>query len=462
MIFQNFINGELVSPAAENFFAKESPFTGELLGQVPLSSAMDFVQALQGAKKAAAAMQSLTLEQRREILIKFANKLTEKKEAYAYQEGLHQGLPASFVLNSSIEPAIKILRNVAEQLAMGSSDLLQARPTGVIAILPSWNLSLFLCIERLAPALAAGNAVIIKLSELSPVTGSLLAELLLAGDLPAGAVQLLHGNAELAQLIMSHPGIRAVSLVGRQSTFESGTKSILNQGKKIQFAGPAKNVSSVIAGFDLQAHFSDVLSSFLIGQGQLCWNSSRLLILESLTSEFYPKLQEAIETLKPLRDPSGDSMWTPMISRALQQKAKQDYEMALSEKGNLLARPDANPEQGFYTQPVFVRDLTNCSLLHQDELQTPIFLANSVKYQHEISKWVNNSYLGHSSFIWGDAEKALKVSQTLDVAHVSINQWKPGQIGSVFGAKQSSFGNLETAWNGSFYSDVKFLTMPTR
>ncbi len=457
MLFQNYINREFTTSGEGARFTKESPFTGEVLGEGSLSSALDFVQALQGAKKATGAMRALTPDQRREALLKMAQALENEKLSISLQEALHQGLPTSFILENSIEPSIKLLKQIAAELESGDSP--NRQPTGVLAVIPSWCLSLFLAIERLGPALAAGNCVLVKASELSPITGLLLAQILDSTDLPPGAVQILYGDGEISQLMMSHPGIRGVSLVGRQSTYESGAKSNLSQLKKIQYAGSTKNVSAVIGGFDFKKHFPELLKSFLLGQGQLCWNASRLIILESMADEFYAELERFISDLTPLLDPRGESIWTPLISRETEKRTLALQESAILEKGHLMAQPKSNSEGGFFTKPVFIRDLTNCSLLHQNELQAPVFLVNTVKYQHEISKWVNNYYLGHSTFIWGDSERALKVSQTLDVAHVGINQWRPGLMGSVFGHKQSSFGSLDRSWRGSFYSDVKFLTM---
>ena len=459
MHFTNFINGELTAPQQDSFLLKESPFDGTPLGSVTRSSPLDFIQALQGSKKALPEMKALSLETRSQILHKMASHLERNQDLISYQEALHQGLPQEFVLKNSVLPSIEILKKTANALLLEKSEDGKYQPTGLISIVTSWQFSLLLICERLAPALAAGNGVLIKVPELSPITGHILAEMVKESGLPPGSVQILQGDAEISKLMVSHPGVQAVTLVGATSTLESVAQAGLRPLKKLQLAGGAKNVGVVLGGFNQELQFDELMKSLLLGQGQLCWNTSRLLILENSAAAFYQKLENYLAELKPLLDPKGNSVWTPLISKSFLDKVDQHRALALAEKGNKISAMVQAPEQGFYSAPSFIRDLTNCSVLHQDELQAPVFLINAVKYQHEMAKWINNGYLGHSSFVWGDSEKALKVASALEVAHVGLNCWNPGKVGSVFGSKQSSFGNPDLAWNGSFYSNVKKLTV---
>lgn len=458
MELQNFIGGAFVPSDSQKTFAKISPFDGSEIARVTASDAMDVIKAIQMAKKAASVMKELPLSDRAALLLKLASALEEKSSEYAYQEALHQGLPQSFVLEHSLRPAIRILKEVAASLNQPLSAQVLPHPVGLVGIIASWNLSLLLVIERMAPALAAGNVCVVKFSDLSPITAQILGEALQKAEVPAGAVALLQGDAEVGKIVAGHPSIHAVTAVGKTSTMEQIAKAGLSQFKKLQLAGSVKNSSVVLAGTDYQAQMPEILKSFLLGQGQLCWNSSRLFLLESMSAEFIEAMKAYLDKLEPLTDPNGSSPWTPLITAARREELQKKVQEGKSEHGKVLSGGDSGPGSGFHMKPVMMLDLPNCSVLQQDELQGPLFLMTPVKYQHEILKWANTSYLAQSAVVWGPQEKLGKVVSQLDCAQVWLNQWQPNSESNVFGFKQSSFGNPDRAWSGTFYSDVKILT----
>lgn len=453
----NYVAGEFVSSQSQESFEKISPFTGEVLAKVTCSSAMDFIFSLQHSKKAAAAFKDSSLEERAALLEKIAQAISESETEIAYQEALHQGLSASFVLKNGVRPAIAHFTANAQSLRAEQSPELYSA-VGVVGIVASWCLSLKLISERLAPALAAGNAVIIKVSEQSPVTGKILAEALSKAGVPAGLVTILQGKKDLAELLAGHPGIAAIAAVGSQAMLESLAKSALGTLKKVQLSGANKGASIVLNGFAYQDRMADLFESFLMGQGQMCWNSTRLFILESFAKEFISDTQDYFNQLKPLLDPSGAETWSPVINADVQARTGKSLALATSEMGKVHNFSDRLPVKGFYVQPHFVLDLPNCSALQQDDLQSPALLITSVKYQHEFVKWANTGYLAHSSVVWGPEEKLDKVVRGLEFERVWKNRWLNGDTATVLGMKQSFYGNPELNWQGRFYSNVKTLT----
>ncbi|KHD89720.1 MAG: 2-hydroxymuconic semialdehyde dehydrogenase [Bdellovibrio sp. ArHS] len=456
MELSNFIGGEFVPAESKSTFSKFNPFTGQLLASVSSSDAMDVVKALQVAKKAALGFKDTTTEQRADLLNSLAQALQNDADQIAYEEALHQGLPHSFVLKNSVEVAVRVLRDIAEDVRPAQDSQIRYQPSGIVGIITSWCCSLRLIVERMAPALAAGNVVVVKVSEQSPITAKILGECLQKSRIPAGVVNILQGSAEVAQVIAGHPSIRAVTAAGKTSTIEAIAKVALPQFKKLQLSGGAKNPSAVLAETDFKSLLPEILRPFLMGQGQMCWNVSQLFVLESLAPEFLTALKDYLTTLRPLKDPRGSETWTPLISEASVRNIDQKIQSGVGEHGKIFVGGPAE-EAGYFYRPTVMLDLPHCSLLQQDELHGPLLLVTPVKYQHEIQKWANTSYLAHSAVIWGPTEKALKVASSLDAAHVWLNSWTPGEAPVVFGHKQSSFGNLDMSWNGSFYSDVKKL-----
>ncbi len=453
---KNFIAGEFCLSQGNEFFVKYSPYTGLPLAQVVKSEPIDLIVGLQAAKKAQPLFEALSLEKRSEYLLKFSNALEAKAETVATQEGEHQGLSKSFVLQNSVLPAIRTLRLIAQDLQKQPmrEDL---RATGIVGIITPWCLSLKMVIERLAPALAAGNAVVLKVSEQSPVTTHILGEIFQEIQLPAGVVTILNGDAELGAMLAGHPGIRAVTAAGSQNMMESVAKAGLPHFKKLQLGGASKNGAMILADTDVKKKMPEIMRAFLMGQAQMCWNISRLFVLESMLPAFTECLIGFMSTLKPATSADDESLWRPLISKDAVAGMAEKISLAKSEHGKVLFG-GAPTDQGFFHQPTILVDVTNCSVLQQDEVRGPMLLVTPVKYSHEMAKWANTSYLAQGAVVWGPVEKVQKFGPKLECAQVWENSWMTGAEKSIFGHKQSSFGNLEMAWDSSFYSDVKKLT----
>ncbi|WP_413576965.1 aldehyde dehydrogenase family protein [Bdellovibrio sp. HCB290] len=457
MEIQNFVSGEFKASGNQKTFTKFSPFDNSELARVSESDAMDVILSLQSSKKALAAFETSTHEQRAEILNKLADHFEKHAQEIAYSEALHQGLPKNFVLKNSVQVAIAILRATAADLLKPLPAGIGVKATGLVGIITPWSMSLRMVTERLAPALAAGNAVIVKVSEHSPVTSIILGEAFKAIELPVGLVQVLNGGADVAQIIAGHPAIRAITAAGKSTTMEAIAKAALPQMKKIQLSGGAKNAAIVLSDFDFKNRMAEIVEPFLLGQGQMCWNMTRLFVLESFAKEFNEELKSYLTQLKPLTSPEGNAVWTPLISKDRAEILNQKTQFGISEHGKVLAQTEAETT-GNFVKPTFMVDLPNCSVMQQDELSAPLFLITAVKYQHEAVKWTNTSYLAHSAIVWSTEEKFLKVAEKLEVGQVSLNSWMEHLQNPVVGIKQSSFGNMDMTWSGSFNSDVKKLT----
>ncbi len=453
----NFIGGEFVPSESKGTFLKKSPFNGQTLAEVTASDAMDVVKALQVAKKMAPNWSATTRLERVQLLLSLAEYFETNKAQIALEEAEYQGLSQSFVESNSLHPVITLLKTTARNLQSELPVDVLVQPSGLMGIITSWCLSFSLVMERLVPALAAGNVCLVKVSEHSPITVKIIGEALQFVKAPAGLVNLLQGSMDVAQVIAGHPSIRAISAVGSNATIESIAKLALSQFKKVQLSGSVKNSSIILADTDFRSAMPEILKPFLLGQGQLCWNISRIFVVESIAAEFIEAAREYITSLSPLHSPEGTSVWTPMITEDAVNKLEKNISVAVSEHGKILCGGKRHSEQGYFIQPTLMLDLPNCSTLQQDELQGPLLLVTPVRYQHEALKWANNTYLGHSGIVWGSQEKAAKVCSQFEVARIWQNSWLNGEAVTTFGLKQSSFGNPDMNWSGTFYSDVKKL-----
>ncbi|MFS4458425.1 aldehyde dehydrogenase family protein [Bdellovibrio sp. HCB2-146] len=455
---KNFIGGEFVDGEGGKTFTKVSSFDGETLATVSEAGAFDLIKSIQAGKKAFVAFETATREQRAHLLNSIATHFESNKNEIAFLEALYQGLPQEFVLNNSVEVAIRVLKETAQSLLNSKKSEMEVRSTGLIGIITPWSLSLRMVVDRLAPALAAGNAVVVKLSEQSPITTQILGEALMKAEVPAGLVNILNAPAEIGHMLAGHPGVRAVTAAGSNATMEAIATAGLKQFKKLQLSGSAKNSGLVLGDADFANNIGEILRPFLIGQAQTCWNVSRLFVLEATHKEFYEAAKSYLEKLTPSTGPKDSSPWLPLIAPKVAADLDQKLSLAKTEHGKILTGGEGLADKGFFHKPTVMIDLTNCSVIQQDEVQGPLLLVTPVKYQHEMLKWTNTSYLGQGAVVWGSAEKAAKVIPKLECQQVWLNSWMTGAEKSMFGHKQSSFGNPDMSWDGSFYSDVKSLT----
>ncbi|MNL05926.1 2-aminomuconic 6-semialdehyde dehydrogenase [compost metagenome] len=455
---KNFIGGEFVDGEGGKTFTKLSSFDGSTLATVSEASAFDLIKSIQASKKALTASENVTREQRAHLLNAMAAHFESAKNEIAFSEALYQGLSQEFVLKNSVEASIRILKETAQSLLNSKKSEMELRATGLVGIITPWSLSLRMVVDRLAPAIAAGNAVIIKMSEHSPITTQILGEALIKAEVPAGLVNILNAPAEIGQMLAGHPGVRAISAAGSSPTMEAIATAGLKQFKKLQLSGSAKNSGLVLGDADFTNNIAEILRPFLIGQAQTCWNVSRLFVLEATHKEFYEVAKNYLEKLTPSIGPQDSSPWLPLIAPKISSNLDEKLSLAKTEHGKILAGGEGLSDKGYFHKPTVMIDLTNCSVIQQDEVQGPLLLITPVKYQHEMLKWTNTSYLGQGAVVWGSAEKASKVIPKLECQQVWLNSWMTGSEKSMFGHKQSSFGNPDMSWDGSFYSDVKSLT----
>lgn len=376
-----------VSYAGTGEFAKLNPFTHDALHKVQSCDLMGVVLAIQSANKAFTEWKVSTLEQRLQSIRQLQKKLSQNSLQYAQLEALDQALPLWYVKKYSIEASLVL---IDEMLAAPLIDSLS--PVGVIAIIASWNLSLKIILQRLVPAVLAGNSVIVKVSSQSPVTCSILTELCM--HLPVNIV--VTDDMEAKRALIAHPGVKAVSFAGRLETsaevIQTCNKSALHNFKKIQISSGSKN-SAFVLGEPEDKIFSEVLNSFMIGQGQLAWNSARLFILEKNEQAWEDRLRDYLTGLKPSEGIEDTSSWTPCLKSSSFEKFSEIKKQAAEDQAKLLQTNYALSEKQklSYLAPIFTKDMSRCSTLQQDQIHSPFYILSTVKYPFDVAKYSNVS-----------------------------------------------------------------------
>lgn len=460
----NFINGEFVKINSDEIREKFDPFTGKSIGSVSSSTVIDLVRSIQGAKSAALEIEKIPPEKRAEKLIFWTDIIIRNAALWAEEEARFQGLPQEFVKNEFILNAAHWLKKSIKRDAAPAVFL---RPVGVVAISIPWGSNFLLAIERIAPALLAGNAVILHLSENSSLLVKMLAELVQKADWPKGSLQiLLSSRAEMVPLLAGHPGINALSYVGHEKHREKIIKTAAPTGKRLQMSLSGKNSLIFLEQPSSPEDLLIKLRPCLLGMGQQAWNAHRIFILESFRDNFLSQLKLALESLQPASDvhSSDLSLW-PLVDHQRVEQVKKMVAQIPLEQGkvfwggqsiseNVLSE---NLRQGHFVQPLFSVDLSNCSPWQQEDLRLPFFIITTVKYSHEIAKWNNTGTYGHSAIIWGPLDKARTLGQKLHVGQVFINKWKINSIHEFVPQKLSRAGIHDYRWNGRFFSEQSLI-----
>lgn len=444
-------------------FVKLNPFTGEVLHNVSSCDLMGLVQAINAANKAFAEWKQSTPEDRLQLVEKFKAYLIENKNQIAISEAQDQALPLWFTSQAVVDSSIALIDSHIEEfkkdisIDSGHSYM----PVGVVAVIASWNLSLKTVLARLVPAVLAGNAVVVKVSSQAPSTATVLGQMLQQVNAPAGLVNVLVSNdLDVQQTLVTHPGVKAVSVVGSletsQSVLQNLNKLSSQNFKKLQIASGSKN-SAVALSEPTDAVFNEVMNTFMLGQGQLAWNSSRLFVLEKFEVEWSEKIQNYLQNLKPSEAIEDSSVWTPCLKKKSFEKFEEIKAQAFEDKGKLLQSTNELKAglAGRYLAPVFTKDMSRCSTLQQDQIHSPFFILSAVKYPFDVAKYSNVSYFGFASHLFGEPEKLKKVADGLEVGAAFYNSFSANTTRLWSATKQSGYGLQDDKALGAFFSNSK-------
>lgn len=401
------------------------------------STVADFIQSLQKAKAAQGPWAALALSEREVALAKALEILNLKSQDFAQSEAQAQGLAVDFVEQVAIKRSIQVFTEVLAQLK-NPTKAAMAQPVGIISVILPRALSLRFAIEMIVPALAAGNAVMIKTSSHSQSTGLLIKEIF--AGLPEGLVHVLNGSRQsLGELFSGHPSIKALAFSGQHSSAEKIAKSAVAGFKKMKLYMNGSNSALVLDGADLKLTVQALCESCFTGAGSLRESISKILVLESMQAAFFEEFSRAAQ----------DFVATKMGS------------LNETQKSRLLALINQVPVDagkiawGSSETAAIVKDLSHCSVMQQDALSAPMAIVSAVKYQHEMLKWANTGYLGVCAQVFGPAEKVLKVSQKLEVGKVYINSWLREDPSLGWGQKSSVYGIEDSQVFGAFFSECR-------
>jgi aminomuconate-semialdehyde/2-hydroxymuconate-6-semialdehyde dehydrogenase len=468
----NYIGGSLQAPLNGKYMPNINPATGEVYSQTPDSDSQDVEEAV-GAAKAAFPLWSTTpAEERFKVLNRIAELIDQNLDALALAETNDNGKPLWLSKKVDIPRASSNFRFFATGIMHMSTEshsmedkainYTLRQPIGVVGCISPWNLPLYLFTWKIAPALAAGNCVIAKPSEVTPMTAYLLSIICKEAGLPAGVLNILHGaGPDCGSAIVAHPAIKAISFTGSTRAGKDIAATAAPMFKKISLELGGKNPNIIFADCDWDKMMRTTIQSSFANQGQICLCGSRILVEESIYEKFKEEFVARAKKLLP-GDPLDDSSKQGAVVSTLHfNKVLGCIELAKEEGGKILTggkviKLTGRCENGLFIEPTIIEGLgANCRT-NMEEIFGPVVTIQSFKTEDEALQLANTSDYGLSATIWTqDVSRANRVAMKVHSGIIWVNCWLLRDLRTPFGGFKNSGVGREGGWDA-----LRFFTEP--
>ena len=467
---RNYIGGQFLTHSGGQWMDNSEPATGSQICRIPLSDASDVDAAVGAARAAQPAWGSLSHSERADWLDRIADALEARYEEIAALESRDTGKPISLARTVDAHRSVSNFRFFAGILREHEGDVFEMasatnyvvnKPVGVGALITPWNLPLYLLSWKVAPAIGMGNTVVCKPSELTPMTADLMMRVIDEVGLPAGVVNLVHGDgAGAGAPLVAHSDVDLVSFTGGTSTGEKVAASAAPAFKKLSLELGGKNASIVFADCDMDTTVAGVVRAGFLNQGQVCLCGSRVLVEDSAYAEFRDRFVDAVEAMR-IGDPSDESTELgALISEDHLAKVQGYVELAKQEGGDLLTGGTpclpSGFESGNWMAPTVIEGLSPDSRCSTEEIFGPVVTLHPFGNEDEAVAMANNTRYGLAGSVWtSDLDKGRRVSEAIDTGMVWVNTWLHRDLRVPFGGvKDSGVGREGGKWSLGFFSEA--------
>ena len=472
MNIRNYIDGAFSDPVGGQFLDNIDPSTGNAYGLIPRSQAADVDLAVAAAKAAFPAWSSLSAAERSSWLMKVSNAIDAKLDMLALAESKDNGKPLKLATAVDIPRArdnfkfyaTAILHDAYETHDMGVDgfNYTLRQPIGVAGCISPWNLPLYLFSWKIAPALAAGNTVVAKPSEVTPATAYLLSEILDEIGFPKGVLNIVHGlGAEVGAAIVAHNDTNIISFTGGTQTGKAISSVAAPMFKKISLELGGKNANVIFDDCDFEDAVNTSVRAAFANQGQICLCGSRIYVQRGIYEKFKAAFLERVNGLT-VADPLSDkARMGAVVSKEHMEKVLSYIELAKEEGGTLLTgghrvQLDGRCEKGYFIAPTVFENLPAGCRTNQEEIFGPVVTLTPFDTEEEALAMANGTAYGLAATIWtSDLKTAHRMAAGLHAGIIWVNCWLLRDLRTPFGGvKQSGVGR-----EGGFEA-LRFFTEP--
>ncbi len=470
---QNYINGQFFNPVANHWIDNYCPADGAIYGKIPNSSKEDVENAYIAAKSAFPNWSQTTLEARSRILNRISELLEADLERFATAESNDNGKPVHLARTIDIPRAASNFRffgNAITQFASESHETIGheainytlRQPIGVVGCISPWNLPLYLFTWKIAPAIAAGNCVVAKPSEITPMTAYLLGEICSKAGLPNGVLNIVHGLGNTTgQAIIEHPDIKAISFTGGTTTGAHIAKIAAPMFKKLSLELGGKNPNIIFEDCDYSDMLETTVRSSFSNQGQICLCGSRIFVEASIYEKFKTDFVEKVKQLNVGHPSNEQTHIGALVSEPHLNKVLRYIQIAKEEKGTILCGGRKvtvpNYENGYYIEPTIIEVPTDECRVNQEEIFGPIVTIMPFSSEDGVLQMANKVKHGLSATLWtNNLKRAMRMSSQLQSGIVWINTWMLRDLRTPFGGVKASGVGREGGFEAlRFFTEAK-------
>jgi aminomuconate-semialdehyde/2-hydroxymuconate-6-semialdehyde dehydrogenase len=483
-LIQNYIDGRFVSGKRE--FADVNPADGAVIAQVTEADEAQVDEAVHAARRALRGEWArLGVRERAARLYRVAEAIEKRFDCFVQAEVADTGKPVSLASKLDVPRAAANFRVFADLVKMSGLESFQTeipagtnppssavnsalnyavrKPLGVVGVITPWNLPLLLLTWKVAPALACGNAVVVKPSEETPATATLLAEAMQDAGIPNGVYNVVHGFGpdSAGEFLTQHPGVNAVTFTGESRTGAAIMKSVAPTVKPVSFELGGKNAAIVFADCDFDEAVSGLSEAVFLNTGQVCLCAERVYVERKVFDAFVAALKQKAETLRQGWPSDNNTELGPLISAQHREKVLSYYGLA-KEEGATVVTGGGVPtfgdgrDNGFYVQPTIYTGLSESARCVKEEIFGPVCHITPFDSEEEAVAMANDTKYGLAASIWtSNLKRGHRVAQQMNVGITWVNCWFLRDLRTPFGgAGLSGIGREGGMHSLNFYSEL--------
>ena len=478
-LIKNFINGEFVEATGTKPFAKRSPLNNQVIAQVVEAGRADVDAAVQAAHAALKGeWGGLSTERRVDLLYGVANEITRRFDDFVAAEMADTGQP-HHVMTSAFIPRgaanfkvfADVVKNVpSESFQMATPDGRGAlnyairQPKGVIGVISPWNAPFMLMTWKVGPALACGNTVVVKPSEETPLTTTLLGEVMNRVGIPKGVFNVIHGFGpdSAGEFLTQHPKVDAITFTGETRTGTAIMKAAAEGMRDVSFELGGKNAGIVFADADFEAAVDGIFRSAFLNSGQVCLGTERVYVERPIFEKFVQALKLKAEAVKFGRPDDHHADYGPLISAEHKQKVLSYYAKAKAEGAHIVTgggvpEMPADLAEGHWVQPTIWTGLPETAAVVREEIFGPCCHISPFESEDEVINKANANDYGLATTIWTtNLGRAHRVAARVEVGITWVNSWFLRDLRTAFGgSKQSGIGREGGVHSLEFYTETR-------
>ena len=475
---RNFIAGYFVAAASGKTFDKYSPVTGALIARICEAGKSEVDAAVKAARAALhGPWGALTLAARADMLYAVANEINKRFDEFLEAEVADTGKPLSLARHLDIPRGAANFKVFADTIKNASTEFFDMatpdgagainyalrRPIGVVGVVCPWNLPLLLMTWKVAPALACGNTVVVKPSEETPQTATLLGEVMNTVGVPKGVYNVVHGFGpdSAGEFLTRHPQVNAITFTGETRTGAAIMKAAADGARPVSLEMGGKNPAIIFADCDLEAALEGTMRSCFANAGQVCLGTERVFVERPLFDTFVAALKERAEKLKIGAPEDATTTMGPLISQEHRNKVLSYYAKAVTEGATVVTGGGAPkmPEamaKGAFVQPTIWTGLPDTAVTVTEEIFGPCCHISPFDSEDEVITRANALDYGLAAAVWTtNLTRAHRVAGRIEAGIVWVNSWFLRDLRTPFGGtKQSGIGREGGVHSLAFYTEL--------